>query len=159
MIAQFNPSSRNILRRWPALMAAALLLCCGVLLADAADPAQGKPEAKPAPATGPFTPSIVSPPKPVAALTNSGGYTPVLIVPEVNNKAKSEALWLKLHASEIDLANKRGELDRLQTLREILPVGNYRNDKFGRSADGTCSRINVLIAKERIYSEEIWLRI
>jgi hypothetical protein len=35
----------------------------------------------------------------------------------------------------------------LQALCEILSVGNYRNDKFGRSGVGACSRINVLIAK------------
>ena len=60
MIAQFNPASRTLTRIWPAVVAGGILLCSGVLLADAVEPR--KPKA--ADETG----KVVLPP--AAALSN-----------------------------------------------------------------------------------------
>ena len=112
MIAHFNPTSATFSRAWPALAAGFLLLCGGVLLADATDPSKPSAVEEKRTATIPPPRAAATVPASKPALTlNSGGTI---------SSAKLDELWRE--RANLDL-NLRSATARLETLKQSLASG------------------------------------
>lgn len=115
MIAAFNPASRRFSRTWPAFAAGVMLLCAGIVLADATDPSNPKPAPAP-PRESP--PATTAAPKPVLTAAAAPKTPPAESSPVI------EALRQKYAAQQRVLDQVKAQYD---VAEERFRVGQTTN--------------------------------
>lgn len=149
MIAQFNPASRTFSRTWPVLVAGALLLCGGVLLADAADPSRPKTAVEPG-NTVP-TPAAVNTWK----VNESAAATPRTepAAPTAGDTFESLAVagaQLRVRVAEVNLKSKKADFQRIKSIHGQAGVSDAEYEKASTELE---------LAELNLQQEQVNLRI
>ena len=142
MITQFNPASRTLSRTWPVVFVGGLLICSGVLLADAVEPSKPK---------GAVEAGKVVPP-PAAALSNQ----------DVLKKSAESSATTEAKKRELDkLVAERNELETeyleatvaQQAVRENMDKGkdpSSVDEQVSGNPDPKTAANEVLRARHRL---------
>ena len=136
MIAQFNPASRTLSRTWPVIVVGGLLICSGVLLADAVEPSKPKGVEKREAEKGGYS------------LSNERNW--ISSTGDTLESLAVSSAQLRVKAAEMSLNSMKAELRRAKELQD---------NGAGTGTSYEKASAEVQLAEAKVQQEQVNLRV